>query len=184
MWIPPVAAPALPGVSAGTEEASDHDMPPLAETDDSDDEGPSWLKSPPVPVPDVETQAKPIRRKVRFEIPPSKDEGESPADKSISVVRKGNKGKKDKTWHDAYGDATEMQSLAAEAKVLEAKHELNVIKGGTPGPNSLEHLLTHLPKHPDCQICKIAKMKNKHCRRKVKIDPLEKVPGHTTLVSK
>ena len=70
-----------------------------------------------------------------------------------------------------------MQRLAAEAKVLEAKHELNVIKGGTPGPNSLEHLLTHLPKHPDCQICKIAKMKNKHCRRKVKIDRMEKVPG-------
>ena len=61
--------------------------------------------------------------------------------------------------------------------MLEAKHELNTIKRGTPGPNSLEHLLTHLPKHPDCQICKISKMKNKHCRRKVKIDPTEKVPG-------
>ena len=34
-----------------------------------------------------------------------------------------------------------------------------------PDPNSLEHLMTHLPKHPDCRACQIAKMKASHCRR-------------------
>ena len=34
-----------------------------------------------------------------------------------------------------------------------------------PDPNSLEHLMTHLPKHPDCRACQIAKMKSSHCRR-------------------
>ncbi len=34
-----------------------------------------------------------------------------------------------------------------------------------PDPNSLEHLMTHLPKHPDCRAGQIAKMKASHCRR-------------------
>ena len=34
-----------------------------------------------------------------------------------------------------------------------------------PGPNSLEHLMTHLPKHPDCYACQQAKMKKVHARR-------------------
>ena len=34
-----------------------------------------------------------------------------------------------------------------------------------PDPNSLGHLMTHLPKHPDCRACQIAKMKASHCRR-------------------
>ncbi len=63
---------------------------------------------------------------------------------------RGGKRKKGITWCDAYGDAKTMQRMAAEAKVREAKEELSNATEGRPGPNALEHLLTHLPVHPDC----------------------------------
>ena len=78
----------------------------------------------------METKAAPIWRKVRFNIPPPKGDVESLADECMEVVREGSKKKEGKTWRDAYGDAKEIQRLAAEAKMLEAKHELNTIKGG------------------------------------------------------
>ena len=34
-----------------------------------------------------------------------------------------------------------------------------------PDPNSLEHLMTYLPKHPDCKACQIANLKASHARR-------------------
>ena len=34
-----------------------------------------------------------------------------------------------------------------------------------PDLNSIEHLLTHLPKHPDCYACQLSKMKKTHARR-------------------
>ena len=38
-------------------------------------------------------------------------------------------------------------------------------KDRLPDPNSLEHLMTHLPKHPDCKACQIANLKASHARR-------------------
>ena len=34
-----------------------------------------------------------------------------------------------------------------------------------PDPMSIQHLMTHLPKHPDCPECQKAKLKQAHCRR-------------------
>ena len=34
-----------------------------------------------------------------------------------------------------------------------------------PDPMSIQHLMTHLPKHPDCPDCQKAKLKQVHCRR-------------------
>jgi hypothetical protein len=49
--------------------------------------------------------------------------------------------------------------------------------------------MTHLPKHPDCKACQIAKMKASHCRRvpeehKAKIDKFGQGVTADTLVSK
>ena len=45
------------------------------------------------------------------------------------------------------------------SKEASAESEENTAKSMLPDPNSLEHLLTHLPKHPGCYSCQLAKMK-------------------------
>ncbi len=70
--------------------------------------------------------------------------------------------------------------LEAEAQVQAATGELNLVTQGMPGPSSLEHQLTHLPKHQYCQICNVANMNNVHCRR-VTPDPTDTEPWDNDL---
>ena len=51
-------------------------------------------------------------------------------------------------------EAEEQEEVAAEAP-----------SGTAVDPTSLEHLLTHLPKHPHCSACQRAKLVKKHARR-------------------
>ena len=63
---------------------------------------------------------------------------------------------------DAGGHADELTGPAS-------KHDKKL-----PSPDSIDHLLTHVPEHPDCEACQIAKMKKKHPRRRHSKDDEEK----------
>ena len=39
---------------------------------------------------------------------------------------------------------------------------------GVPTDVPKDHYLTHMPKHPKCEVCQSAKMQNRHCRKKGK----------------
>ena len=56
------------------------------------------------------------------------------------------------------GDSKSSEEASVES-------EENTAKSLLPDPNSLEHLLTHLPKHPGCYSCQLAKMKKTHAKR-------------------
>ena len=54
----------------------------------------------------------------------------------------------------------------AEERTSEAADAVNQMRlSKLPDPMSLQHLMTHLPKHPDCPDCQKAKLKHAHCRR-------------------
>ena len=54
----------------------------------------------------------------------------------------------------------------AEQRTKEAADAVNQMRlNNLPDPLSIQHLMTHLPKHPDCLDCQKAKLKHVHCRR-------------------
>ena len=54
----------------------------------------------------------------------------------------------------------------AEQRTSDAADAVNQMRlSKLPDPMSLQHLMTHLPKHPDCPDCQKAKLKHAHCRR-------------------
>ena len=78
----------------------------------------------------------------------------------------------------------------ARQKLDEAADAVNQIRlSKLPDPMSVEHLMTHLPKHPDRAACQKSKLKHAHCRRvpperKEKITEFGQELSADTLLSK
>ena len=59
----------------------------------------------------------------------------------------------------------EEQAEQRTSDAADAVTQMRLSKSKLPDPMSLQHLMTHLPKHPDCLDCQKATLKHVHCRR-------------------
>ena len=62
---------------------------------------------------------------------------------------------------EAAPDEPEDEDDATDVSVSESS-------AGVPTDVPKDHYLTHMPKHPKCEVCQSAKMQNRHCRKKGK----------------